>query len=192
PVIRTWTLAPRDPWLSGGRSGGIRGVSPPYVVEPRDRGGEGGGGEPPGPQDPLRTPQPSPHPKPDKSQQRQFDDCLAPALNLYRGRLPGIAGKTLAGGAGLGVGIAVFKGGPSVGFGVGAAARTFAGPLTRSSLFHGLMEIRHASSISLPINVLSGITLAKGLEQLIGNRKAFEAAIADCAKKWPRADAPSF
>lgn len=98
----------------------------------------------------------------------------------------------LAGAAGLGVGIAVLKGGPTVDFGVRAAARTFAGPLTRSTLFHGLMEIKHAAWISTPINFLSGKALVNGLEHLIGNRKQFEAAVAECAKKWPLANAPSF
>jgi hypothetical protein len=156
------------------------------------RDGRGGGGGGADPQEPLPTPQPSPHPRPDKSQQKQFDDCLAPALNLYRGRLPGAAGKTLAGGAGLAVGIAVLKGAPSVGFGINAAEKTLAPPLTSTTLFHGLAELRHAFWISTPINLLSGAALVKGLEQLIGNRKAFEAAIADCAKKWPLADAPPF
>ncbi len=137
------------------------------------------------PQNPLPTPKPSPHPAPDRSQQKQFDDCIAPAKNLYRGRFPGAAGRTIAGGAGLAVGVAVLKGAPSVGFGINAAARTFAGPLTRTTLFHGLMEIKDAASIALPINLLSGQLLAKGLTELVGNRKQFEAAVADCAKKWP-------
>jgi RHS repeat-associated protein len=149
---------------------------------PEVGGGVDGGGAD---QDPLPTPRPSSHPAPDRSQQKQFDDCIAPAKNLYQGRLPGVAGKTIAGGAGLAAGIAVLKGAPSVGFGINAAAKTFAGPLTRTTLFHGLMEIKHAAWISTPINFLSGRLLVTGLKDLIGNRKAFEAALADCVKKWP-------
>lgn len=62
------------------------------------------------------------------------------------------------------------------------------GPLTRAKLFQGLMEIKHAAWISTPISLLSGRALVSGLEQLVGNRKEFEAAIADCAKKWPLAN----
>lgn len=137
------------------------------------------------PQNPLPTPKPSPHPAPNTSQQKQFDDCIAPATNLYRGRLPGVVGRFIGGGAGLAVGIAVFKGSPSVGFGINAAARTFAGPLTRTTLFHGLMEIKDGVSIALPINLLSGQLMVTGLKDMIGNRKEFEAALADCVKKWP-------
>lgn len=56
-------------------------------------------------------------------------------------------------------------GAPSVGFGINAAAKTFAGPLTRTNLFHGFMEIKDAATIALPINLLSGQLLGNGLKE---------------------------
>ncbi|MGI8918560.1 MAG: RHS repeat-associated core domain-containing protein, partial [Pyrinomonadaceae bacterium] len=181
--VSSVTINPGESFLGGSIWGRVVEAGGGLV----DVGGlfQGGLGRRRPPQQPLPTPKPSPHPAPNMSQQKQYDECIKAPTDLYHGRLPGVVGRFIAGGAGLAVGIAVFKGAPSVGFGTNAAARTFASPLTSSSLFLGLMEIHHGASISLPINVLSGQLMVTGFEDMIGNRKAFEAALAGCASRWP-------
>ena len=144
-------------------------------------GGPGGGG----PQEPLPKPQPSPHPYPN-DQQKKFNDCVSPAVSNYWRGFKRTGGKAIVGAASAGVGIAVFAGGPAVGFGVRAAAATLGRGVTGTSLFHALSEISDGGVIGV-VPLLGGAVMVQGLGEMLENRRVAERAVADCASRFPNA-----
>ncbi len=136
-------------------------------------------------QERLPKPQPSPHPSPN-NQQKQFNDCVSPAVSKYWRGYTRSGGKAIAGAASAGAGIALFAGAPQVGFGLRAASATLNGGVIKTTLFFALSEVADGGVISL-VPSLGGTLMVRGLDEMIKNRRLAEQAVAECARRFPNA-----
>ena len=124
--------------------------------------------------------------RPDYSQQKQFNDCISPAVQKYWRGFARKGGKTIAGALGAAVGVAVFAGAPQVGFGVRAGMATLGRGVTGTRLFLALSEVAHGGTLGL-VPALSGASMVQGISEMIENRRVAERAIAECARLFPNA-----